>query len=169
MKTSELLSEERIEKLILILREQKVIIDADLASLFGVTTKRLKEQVRRNSERFPVDFMFELSLEEKSEVVANCDHLDKLKFSSALPHAFTEHGALMAANVLNSERAVQVSIQVIRTFVHLRQLHRSNEKMSARLDKLESSSTIRISRSFSMRFASFTSHQRYLKSGYDFM
>ena len=71
--------------------------------LYGVKTKRLKEQVKRNSERFPDDFMFEMSREEIDEVVASCDHLKKLKFSSILPLAFTEYGAVMAANVLNSQ------------------------------------------------------------------
>jgi hypothetical protein len=75
------------------LRGQKVMLDADLAALYGVTTKRLKEQVRRNPDRFPPDFMFELTPEEKVEVVANCDHLTKLKYSPYLSYAFSEHGA----------------------------------------------------------------------------
>jgi len=86
---------ERIQTSILIIRDERVILDSDLASLFGVTTKRLNEQVRRNRKRFPDDFMFQLSKPEKDEVVANCDHLRKLRFSSALPQAFTEHGAIM--------------------------------------------------------------------------
>jgi hypothetical protein len=98
---------------ILNLRGQHVLIDADLARLYGVPTKRLNEQVRRNLDRFPADFLFELTSEEKSEVVANCDHLKNLKFSKALPHAFTEHGALMAANVLNSTEAVKMSVFII--------------------------------------------------------
>jgi hypothetical protein len=99
-----------IESRILDLRGQKVIIDADLAELYGVTTKRLNEQIRRNIERFPEDFMFRISAEEKTEVVANCDHLKKLKFSPVLPNAFTEHGAIMAASGLNSQRAMDVSV-----------------------------------------------------------
>ena len=91
-----MIPDERIEKTILLIRGQKVIIDADLAELYGVTTKRLNEQVRRNRSRFPEDFIFQLTTEEKSEVVANCDHLSKLKFSKTLPYAFTEHGAIMA-------------------------------------------------------------------------
>jgi hypothetical protein len=79
---------------ILNLREVTVPIDADLAKIYGVPTKRLNEQVKRNSERFPDDFCFQLTAEEKAKVVANCDHLKSLKFSTALPHAFTEHGAL---------------------------------------------------------------------------
>ena len=79
-----------------------------MAQLYGVDTKRLNEQVKRNIERFPHDFMFQLSAAEKAEVVANCDHLQKLKFSKSLPYAFTEHGAIQAANVLASPRAVEM-------------------------------------------------------------
>ena len=82
---------ERIEQGILLIRGQKVMIDSDLAMLYGVTTKRLNQQVHRNIERFPTDFMFELTFKEKTEVVANCDHLRKLKFSPYLPCVFTEH------------------------------------------------------------------------------
>lgn len=113
------------------------MLDTDLALLYGVSTKRLKEQVRRNLDRFPIDFMFELTLKEKSEVVANCDHLRRLKFSPYLPYAFTEHGALMLANVLNSEKAVQVSVQIIRTFVRLREMLASNAELAWKLEALE--------------------------------
>ena len=98
----------QIEQRILLIRGQKVMLNADLAELYGVTTKRLNEQVKRNRARFPKDFMFQLTAKEKSEVVANCDHLSKLKFSPALPYAFTEHGAIMAASVLNTLHAVQL-------------------------------------------------------------
>ena len=97
----DLLPTERIERTILLIRGQKVILDMDLARLYGVTTKRLNEQVKRNRKRFPADFMFRLTVEEKAEVVANCDHLTKLRFSPGLPQAFTEHGAVMLASVLN--------------------------------------------------------------------
>lgn len=113
------------------------MFDADLASLYGVSTKRLKEQVRRNLDRFPADFMVEFSTEEKSEVVANCDHLKNLKFSPYLPYAFTEHGALMLANVLNSEKAVRVSVQIVRTFVRLREMLASNAGLARKLEALE--------------------------------
>ena len=83
------------------------MIDADLAALYDVPTKRLNEQVKRNAERFPADFMFRLTRREQDELVANCDHLSRLKFASAMPCAFTEHGALMAASVLNTTRAVE--------------------------------------------------------------
>jgi hypothetical protein len=86
-----------------------VLVDADLARLYGVPTRALNQAVRRNADRFPADFLFKLSDSEKTEVITKCDHLKNLKFSKALPHAFTEHGALMAANVLNSAEAVKMS------------------------------------------------------------
>ena len=87
---------ERIEKAILVLRGQKIMLDSDLAELYGVATKVLNQAVKRNRDRFPEDFMFQLTAEEKDEVVTNCDHLKRLKFSPVLPFAFTEHGAIMA-------------------------------------------------------------------------
>jgi hypothetical protein len=129
---------ERVQKTILFIRSEKVILDADLAALYGVSTKRLNEQVKRNRSRFPDDFMFQLTSEEKADVVANCDHLRRLKFSPNLPYAFTEHGTIMAANVLNSERAVQASVEVVRAFVRLRQMLASNAELSRRFDELES-------------------------------
>ena len=92
----------RLEGLILFIREERVLLDADLAEIYGVSTKALNQAVKRNAERFPNDFMFQLSDVEKQEVVTNCDHLSRLKYSKARPYAFTEHGALMVANVLSS-------------------------------------------------------------------
>jgi len=128
---------ERIESHILLLRGHKVMIDADLAALYGVTTKRLNEQVRRNDERFPSDFMFQLTEEEKAQLVANCDHLSRLRFSATRPYAFTEHGAIMAAAVLNSERAVEMSIFVVRAFVKIRQMLSSHVELARKLASLE--------------------------------
>jgi hypothetical protein len=82
---------ERIQNSILLMRGQKVMLDSDLARIYGVTTTRLNEQVKRNRERFPHDFMFQLTPAEKAEVIANCDNLERLKFSPSLPYAFTEH------------------------------------------------------------------------------
>ena len=135
--TANLIPLERIERAIFFIRGQKVMLDADLAEIYGVTTKRLNEQVRRNMGRFPPDFMFQLSEPEKTEVVANCDHLARLKFSPYLPFAFTEHGALMLANVLNSKRAVQASVQVIRAFVRLRKMMASHADLARKLELLE--------------------------------
>jgi hypothetical protein len=112
-------------------------LDADLAELYGVTTKRLNEQVKRNRARFPEDFMFKLASDEKAEVVANCDHLAKLRFSPNLPYAFTEHGALMVASVLNTPRAIEVSLFVVRTFIRLRQLLSTQAELARKLIKLE--------------------------------
>ena len=99
-----------IEPLIQTLRGQRVILDADLAKLYGVQTKVLNQAVKRNAERFPEDFTFRLTEQEKTEVVTNCDHLQKLKFSPQLPAAYTEHGAIMAAMVVNSPKATIMSV-----------------------------------------------------------
>jgi len=115
------------------------MIDTDLANLYGVPTKRLNEQVKRNIERFPRDFMFALTKEEKAEVVANCDHLAKLKFSKSLPFAFTEHGAIQAANVLASSQAVEMGVYVVRAFVRLREMIIAHKELAQRLDDLERS------------------------------
>ena len=136
-KQKSLVPVERIEQAILLVRGQKVMLDADLAKLYGVSTKRLNEQVKRNRDRFPDDFMFSLTAKEKAEVVANCDHLSKLKFSSALPYAFTEHGAIMAASVLNTEQAVEASIFVVRAFVRLREVLATHKQLSRKLRELE--------------------------------
>ena len=109
--TKGILPDEMIMSKILVIRGKKIMIDRDLAELYGVSTKRLNEQVKRNQKRFPDDFMFQLDEEEKAEVVANCDHLKTLKFSPNLPNAFTEHGAVMLASVLNSDTSIQVNIQ----------------------------------------------------------
>ena len=128
---------ERIQSVILLIRGQKVILDSDLARLYGVPTRRLNEQVRRNIQRFPEDFMFELHDQEKAEVVANCDHLKTLKYSPVLPLVFTEHGAIMAANVLTSEQAVKMSVLVVRAFVQLRQILASNAELARKMLELE--------------------------------
>jgi len=96
---------ERINRSILFIRGQKVMLDTDLAELYGATTKAFNQAIKRNRDRFPSDFVFRLTKEEKAEVVKKCDHLKKnLKFSPVLPAAFTEHGAIMAAAVLNTQR-----------------------------------------------------------------
>lgn len=126
-----------IESLILLVRGQKVLLDVDLARLYGTTTKAMNQAVKRNAGRFPEDFVFRLTQAEKREVVTNCDHLSRLKFSRALPRAFTEHGAIMAASVLNTERAVEVSVYVVRAFVRLREVLASHRDLSAQLAELE--------------------------------
>jgi hypothetical protein len=132
-----MVSVDRIQQRIMLIRGHRVMLDHDLAELFGVSTKRLNEQVKRNAERFPDDFMFQLTPDEKAEVVANCDHLSKLRFSPVLPNVFTEHGAIMAANVLNSPRAVQASVHVVRAFVQLRQMLATHRELAHKLAELE--------------------------------
>jgi len=127
----------KIEQRILLIRGEKIIVDADLAEFYGVPTKRLNEQIKRNKDRFPDGFMFQLSAKEKTEVVANCDHLSKLKYSSSLPFVFTEHGAIMAASVLNSHRAVEVSVFIVRAFVKLRRMISENKELSRKIVQIE--------------------------------
>ena len=132
-----LLAVEAIAGRIIVLRGERVLLDADLAVLYGVRTKVLNQAIKRNADRFPEDFVFRLTPEERMEVVTNCDHLVRLKFSYALPYAFSEHGAIMAANVLNSARAIQTSVHVVRAFVRLRQMISTNKELARRLDELE--------------------------------
>lgn len=140
-KKSLLIPEEVIMSKILIVRGIKVMIDSDLAELYGVTTKRLNEQVKRNFKRFPEDFLFQLTEQEKQEVVANCDHLVRLKFSPSLPYAFTEHGAVMLASVLNSDLAIIVNIQIIRVFTRMRQLLETHTEILRKLEQLQKNDT----------------------------
>ena len=129
---------EQIQQAIFLIRGKKVMLDTDLARLYGVPTKRLNEQVKRNRDRFPQDFMFQLSAGEKTEVVAKCDHLASLKFSPTYPYAFTEHGAIMLAAVLNTPRAIEVSVFVVRVFVRLREILSTHKALAGRLAELES-------------------------------
>jgi hypothetical protein len=129
-------SVEQIESRIFIVRGQKVMLDADLAELYGVETRRLNEQVSRNSERFPEDFMFQLTAEEFTNL--------KSQFATSswggrrkLPYVFTEHGAIMAASVLNSPRAIEISVHVVRAFVRLRELVAGNKELAQKLNQLE--------------------------------
>ena len=128
---------EGIERRILFLRGQKVMVDADLAALYGVATKALNQAVKRHRERFPEDFVFQLTAEEKAKVVTVCDHLGRLKYSKALPFAFTEHGSLMAANLINSPRAVEMSVFVVRAFVRLRQALATHTDLARKLTAME--------------------------------
>lgn len=126
-----------LESMILTIRERKVIVDADLAALYDVPTKALNQAVRRNEGRFPRDFVFQLTVKERLEVVTNCDHLARLKFSRTLPMAFTEHGAIMAATVLNSPQAVAMSVFVVRAFVRLREHVVANQAILKRLAAID--------------------------------
>lgn len=133
----ELTLENNTKQTILTIRGCRVMVDADLASLYGVTTKALNQAVKRNGYRFPPDFMFQLTKEEKDEVVTICDHLKKLIYSNKMPLVFTEYGALMLANILKSQRAVAASIFVVRAFAKLRELANVHKDLELRIDELE--------------------------------
>jgi hypothetical protein len=126
---------ERVERSILILRGHRVILDSDLAALYAVPVKRLNEQVKRNIDRFPDDFAFTLTEEEHDALRSQFATLKTGRggHRKYLPRAFTEHGALMAASVLNSPKAVEMSIMVVRAFVRLRQILASNRQLERRI------------------------------------
>jgi hypothetical protein len=131
---------ELIERKILVIRGERVMLDADLAILYGVETKRLNEQVRRNIERFPEDFMFQLTDEEfnclRSQFATSNNPAGR-GGRRHLPYAFTEHGAIMAASVLNTPLAVAVSVQVVRAFVKLREMISTHKDLAKKLEGLE--------------------------------
>jgi hypothetical protein len=140
MSNTDLISTERIENSIYLIRGEKVMLDRDLAKLYGVTTGALNQAVRRNHERFPEDFMFQLTKAEFAQlnlsqiVIGSAKHRDpRLR-----PYAFTEQGVSMLSSVLRSKRAITVNIEIMRAFVKLRQLLISNAELASRLDKLES-------------------------------
>lgn len=127
----------KIENMILTLRGQKVILDRDHASLYGVSTKAFNQAVKRNPKRFPSHFVFQLTSDEKKQLVTNCDRFNSLKHSSTAPRAFTEHGALMSANVLNSENAIQVSVLVVEAFIRLRKTVMEVKELAEKVNALE--------------------------------
>src|ERR1041384_8269257 len=137
-----------IEPVIRVIRGQRVIVDSDLAKIYEVTTKALNQAIKRNRERFPEDFVFQLNLKEtrdvmrlRSQIVTSKKGQGGLRY---LPYAFTEHGAVMAANVLNSERAVAMSVYVVRAFVKLREVLAGTEELAKKLDDLERKLTGRL-------------------------
>ncbi len=133
----EIVPQEIIEKRIYVIRGKRVMLDVDLAELYGVSTKVLNQAVKRNKKRFPDEFMFQLTKDEKEEVVTICDHLKRLRFSYALPFAFTEHGAVMLATVLNSPIAVQTSIQVVKAFIKLREILATHKDLARQIAEME--------------------------------
>ena len=126
-----------VESRIFTIRGVQVIIDKDLAELYGVSTKRLNEQVRRNINRFPSSFRFQLTADETAEVVANCDRLNTLRFSPTKPFAFSEQGVAMLSSVLHSDEAVEISIKIMNAFVAMRHFLLSNAQVFQRLDRME--------------------------------
>ncbi len=133
-----------IAQRILVLRGQRVLMDADLAALYGVSVKRLKEQVKRNRARFPGDFVFQPEINELRSLRSQFATLDtgRGRHSKFPPLAFTEHGAIMTATILNSPRAVEMSVYIVRAFVKLREILASNKDLARKLEKLEKSVAI---------------------------
>ena len=128
---------EFIEKRIFYLRNEKVMIDRHLAEMYGVDTRILNQAVKRNIKRFPPEFMFQLSKEERDEVITICDDLAALKFARTMPFAFTEHGLAMLSSVLNSDRAIQVNIEIIKSFVRLRKLLATHKELQKKIEDME--------------------------------
>lgn len=132
-----LVSQELIERKIYIIRGQKVMLDKDLARLYGVTTGRLNEQVRRNIKRFPEDFMFRLTENEAKSLISHFA-ISKRGGTRHLPHVFTEQGVAMLSSVLTSERAIEVNIAIMRAFVRLRMIIATHKELAKKLKELES-------------------------------
>jgi hypothetical protein len=130
------ISDEIIMSRIFIIRDKKVMLDKDLAELYGVTTKRLNEQVKRNAQRFPEDFMFLITPKEKAQLILEFEQLAILKFSPTLPYAFTEHGAVMLASVLNSVKAIKVNIQIVRVFISISRTLADQKALRSEIEKI---------------------------------
>ncbi len=139
MSSNQIIPIEIIEKKIFLVRGQKVMLDKDLAELYGVATKRLNEQVRRNNSRFPEDFMFQISEDEYDSLRSHFATLEKGRgqHRKYLPLVFTEQGVAMLSTVLNSERAIAVNIAIMRAFVQLREMLASNKELARKLEELE--------------------------------
>ena len=133
----QLMSQKNIESRIFTIRKNQVMVDRDLADLYGVDTKALNQAVKRNLERFPAEFRFALTEHEKNELVTNCDRLENLKHSSAKPYVFTEQGVAMLSAILRSETAIKMSIQIINAFAKMRQFLMHNANLFHRLDHVE--------------------------------
>ena len=138
MNKAALVLAKKVDSKILVLRDQKVILDVHLAALYGVSVKRLNEQIKRNAKRFPADFLFRLSPAEYQNLRSqNATSSSSHGGRRYLPHAFTEHGAIMAATVLNSKRAIEMSIFVVRAFVRMRQALAANQQIVTKLSEIE--------------------------------
>lgn len=129
--------EQQISALVLKINGHQVMLDFDLAKLYGVTTKALNQAVKRNPSRFPNDFVFQIEQQQKDELVTNCDRLKSLKHSLHPPYAYTEHGIAMLSSVLKSDIAVQVNIHIVRVFVHLRKEIKENTILLSRISNIE--------------------------------
>jgi phage regulator Rha-like protein len=134
---TKIISQDIIERKIFMIRGHKAMLSMDIAALYEVETKALNQAVKRNLARFPEDFMFQLSKTEKNELVTNCDRFRTLKHSTVSPYAFTEQGVAMLSSVLNSERAVQVNIVIIRAFVKLREMLATHKELKQKIEAME--------------------------------
>src|SRR4030043_1122413 len=134
----ELMPVEIIERKIYLIRTHKVLLDSDLAELYGVEVKQLKRQVRRNIKRFPEDFMYQLQKEEYESLRSHFGTLKRGEHAKYFPYAFTEQGVAMLSSVLNSDRAIEVNIQIMRAFVKMREMLSTHKDLAKRLDELES-------------------------------
>lgn len=130
-------SEVSAENKIFTIRGMQVIVDRDLAELYGIETKRLNQQANRNVKRFPPSFRFKLSVEEKDELVANCNRFETMKHSSSLPYVFTEQGVAMLSAVLHTPKAIDISVKIMDAFVAMRRFLASNAQVFQRLDRIE--------------------------------
>ena len=128
---------ENIQYAIITIRDQKVMLDRELAKLYGIETRRLNEQVKRNAKRFPPDFMFQLTQDEKEWIIENIENQKTLRFSKTCPNVFTEHGAVMLAAILNTDQAIQASILVVRAFVEFRKLISIQKALIGKIEALE--------------------------------
>jgi phage regulator Rha-like protein len=128
---------ELIATRILEIRGKKVMLDRDLSKLYGVATKVLNQAVKRNIKRFPLDFMFQLTKSERLELVTICDRFNSMKHSTSEPYVFTEQGVAMLSSVLNSERAIQVNILIIRAFTKIREILLTHKELAAKIEALE--------------------------------
>ena len=133
-----IIPQENLTEMIFLIRGHRVMIDRDLAGLYQVETKALNQAVKRNPSRFPADFMFQLNKTEKNELVANCDRFKSLKHATSEPYAFTQDGVSMLSSVLNSERAVNVNINIIRAFNRMRNMISTHLELQKQIDKIES-------------------------------
>ena len=144
MNNKNLVPQKVIESKIIVLRGQKVLLDSDLAALYEVPTFRFNEAVKRHHRQFPGDFMFQLTRQEAANLTSQAAISSSHGGRRTLPYAFTEHGAVMAANILRSERAIQMSVFVVRAFVRMRQMLRTQLELTAKLADLEKKLTVRL-------------------------
>ena len=139
---SSFLSHETIERRIYLMCGKRVMLDHDLAELYQVPTKALNQAVKRNIRRFPQDFMFQLTSRQKKELVTNCDRLENLKHSSTLPYVFTDLGVAMLSSILNSERAIQANIQIMRTFAKIKEMISHHKALYRKIERMEKNTTL---------------------------